>query len=163
MLLTTTILLTVILLFILVQDIKYRAIHYILPLALFVVALSRFIYLKQNFKELLMTLGFLFLVLLGLFIYFSIKSKKIINPINSAIGLGDLIFFIAIIPLFYSTTYILFFITGMLFSAVCHLLFNKRKELHVPLAGYLSLYLLVFILLNKGTTTELFYTHNILW
>ena len=162
LLLTTNILLIIILLFITIQDIKHRAIHSVLPVVLFIMALTRFIYLEHNINELLMTVGFLFLVMLGLFLYFSIKSKKIINPINSVIGIGDIVFFIAIIPLFFSTTYILFFITGMFFSIACHLIFNKRKELHVPLAGYLSIYLLIFITINTLTTKELFYTHNII-
>jgi len=85
-----------------------------------------------------------------------------INPINTVIGIGDIVFFIAIIPLFFSTTYILFFITGMLFSIACHFIFNKRKELHVPLAGYLSIYLLLFIAINTLTANELFYTHHII-
>jgi len=102
------------------------------------------------------------LVLLGLFLYASVKSKRIINPIDSSIGLGDIVFFVAIIPLFFSTTYIFFFSTGMLFSIICHLLFTKNKEAHVPLAGYLSIYLILFFIVDFCIGKELFYTHNII-
>ncbi|WP_452223479.1 prepilin peptidase [Lacinutrix chionoecetis] len=162
MLLIINILLLIVLLFITIQDIKQRAIHYTLPIILFIFGLVKFIYLKQELQELLITVSFLILVILGLFLYFSVKSKKITNPINKAIGLGDIVFFVAIIPLFYSTTYIIFFISGMFFSVACHMLVNNRKELHVPLAGYLSIYLILFITANTLTNKELFYTHNII-
>lgn len=144
------------------QDLKYRAIHVVLPVLLCVAATARFLILEHSIFELLFTVAFLGLVMLGLFLYTAIKLKKISNPINSSIGLGDIIFFIAVIPLFFSTTYILFFSTGMLFSVICHLLFTKNKEAHVPLAGYLSVYLILLTIVNFFIDKELFYTHNII-
>jgi len=144
------------------QDLKHRAIHVVLPILLCIGAITRFLILEYAISELLFTVVFLVLVLLGLFIYTSIKSKRIINPVDSSIGLGDIVFFIAVIPLFFSTTYILFFSTGMLFSIVCHLLFTKNKAAHVPLAGYLSIYLILLSMVNFFTDKELFYTHNII-
>jgi len=144
------------------QDLKYRAIHVVLPMLLFIVAIIRFFILGHPIFELLFTVFFLGLVMLGLFAYTAVKSKKISNPINSSIGLGDIIFFIAIIPLFFSTTYIYFFSTGMLFSIICHMLFTKNKAAHVPLAGYLSIYLILLTVVNFFIDKELFYTHNII-
>ncbi|NQY30188.1 MAG: hypothetical protein HRT69_12050 [Flavobacteriaceae bacterium] len=144
------------------QDLKYRAIHVILPIILVVVAIARFLVLDHPVYELFFTVLFLALVLLGLFVYTSIKSKRIINPVDSSIGLGDIVFFIAVVPLFFSTTYILFFSTGMLFSIICHMLFTKNKEAHVPLAGYLSIYLILLFIVDFCIDKELFYTHNII-
>jgi len=144
------------------QDLKHRAIHVVLPILLCIGAIARFLILEHAISELLFTGVFLVLVLLGLFIYTSVKSKRIINPIDSSIGLGDIVFFIAIIPLFFSTTYILFFSTGMLFTIACHVLFTKNKEAHVPLAGYLSIYLILLLIVDFCIDKELFYTHNII-
>jgi len=144
------------------QDLKYRAIHVVLPIFLLVGAMARFFILEHPISELLFTIVFLGLVMLGLFLYTAVKSKKISNPIDSTIGLGDIVFFVAIIPLFFSTTYILFFSTGMLFTIACHLLFTKNKEAHVPLAGYLSIYLILLFIVDFLIDKELFYTHNII-
>jgi len=144
------------------QDLKYRAIHVVLPIILFATAIARFLILDYPIYELVSTAIFLVLVLLGLFIYVYVKSKKLINPIDSSIGLGDIVFFVAIIPLFFSTTYIVFFSTGMLFSIVCYFLFTKNKENHIPLAGYLSVYMLLLFVVNFFVEKELFYTHNII-
>jgi hypothetical protein len=133
-----------------------------LPVGIFVVALVRFFVLENHYSELFFSMLFLGLVLLGLFLYVSVKSRKLINPIDSFIGLGDIVFFVAILPLFYMTTYLVFFSTGMLFSIVCHLLFTKDKEAHVPLAGYLSIYLLLALFLDFYLEKELFYTHIII-
>jgi len=162
MLLGINIIVILVLLVVVFQDLKYRAIHVILPILLFVGAIARFLILEHAISELLFTVVFLVLVLLGLFIYTSIKSKKIINPIDSSIGLGDIVFFIVIIPLFFSTTYIFFFSTGMLFTIACHLLFTKNKEAHVPLAGYLSIYLILLFIVDFFIDKELFYTHNLI-
>lgn len=134
----------------------------VLPILLFITALGKFFMLKNPISELITTLVFLSIVLIVLFVYVSIKSKKIINPIDGVIGLGDIVFFIAVIPLFYSTSYVLYFITGMFFSVLCHFIFNKRKELHVPLAGYLSIYLLILGIAGFIIDKELFYTHYLL-
>lgn len=162
MLLAINIIFIISLFFVVYQDIKHRAMHIILPIILFAIGIAQFLFMKHDILELIMTISFLTFVFLGLFIYMSVKSKKIINPIDSSIGLGDIVFFIAITPFFFSTTYIIFFTTGMIFSILCHFVFNRRKELHVPLAGYLSIYLLLFIALNYYTTNELFYTHQII-
>ncbi len=150
-----------VLFFVVIQDIKYRAIHFTLPLGILVLALVRFFVLGKDYHELLQSLFFLVIVLIGLFLYLSLKFKKIINPIDHFIGLGDLVFFIAVLPLFYKSTYVLFFITGMLFSIISHLLFTKDKEAHVPLAGYLSIYLGLIQLVAFYLDKELFYTNEL--
>jgi hypothetical protein len=151
-----------VLLIIIYQDLKYRLIHACLPFFLFIAGLVRYFILELPYEELLFTTVYLILVILGLFIYTSIKFKKIYNPIDSAIGLGDIAFFIAIIPLFFSTTFIFFFITGMFFSILSYLILNKNKESNVPLAGYLAIYLLGWIAIDFVAERDFFYTHNII-
>lgn len=151
--------LLILLVIVVVQDIRHRAIHVVLPVVVFVVGLLRFYLLELNYIELAINMLFLALLMIGLFLYVSFKSRQLVNPINTFIGIGDIIFFVAIIPLFYSTSYILFFSTGMVFSIVTHLLFTKDKERHVPLAGYLSLYLGGLLIIDFFMSQELFYSH----
>ncbi|WP_169668979.1 hypothetical protein [Flavivirga algicola] len=93
---------------------------------------------------------FLLINISGLTLYFSIKEKVFVNPIDRFIGLGDIVFFIAITPLFKLETFIPFFIVGLLFSLLLYaiiLLFKKIKT--IPLAGYLALYLVINIVIQN--------------
>lgn len=73
-------------------------------------------------------------------------------------GLGDLLFFVAVVPLFSTYNYILFFITGMLFSIVGFLVIRltTKTEL-VPLAGLLGLYIVVLKFISYTTGFDLFF------
>ena len=96
-------------------------------------------------------IGFVIVNVLGLFFYYSFKEKKVVNPIDTRIGLGDILFFLAITPLFSLKSYILFFIIGMLFSLIIHVVINAIKpQKTVPLAGYLALILVIHIGLKYG-------------
>lgn len=129
------------------QDLKQRAIHVILPVL--VLVLSFLIINKKgyfNYFISLTNIGFLLLTLFILFIYMSIKNKKMLNPFQNHFGLGDLLFYIAISPLFVFRNYILFFILSLLFSLIMFLIFRgKMKEKNIPLAGFASLLLIFFL------------------
>ncbi len=91
----------------------------------------------------LKNIGFVVINIIGVTLYFSFKNKSFVNPVDSMIGLGDILFFVAITPLFNLKSYILFFIVGMLFSLVIHIIVNAfKKQKTVPLAGYLALFLI---------------------
>lgn len=93
-----------------------------------------------------------FLVTLSLLtIYMSIKNKRFMNPFQNYFGLGDLLFYIAITPLFLVRTYVFFFILSMLFAIVLQIgLQKKMNESTVPLAGFSAL--LLFIIVIKDLT-----------
>lgn len=141
------------LIWILYQDIKSRLIHVSLPIIIFVSALIINYYsIELNFKMALFNAIFILINIIGLVIYFSVKNKKLINPINKSIGLGDLLFFFALTPLFNVKPFIVFFIFGLLFSLVTHLLISilkKDKNATIPLAGYLSAFLIINILFKS--------------
>ncbi len=145
------ILLITTLLFVLYFDVRKRKIHVILPILIFCFAI--FINYTSNDLQLiniLFNVGFLIINILGLTLYFSLKTKALFNPIDRAIGLGDIVFFVAITPLFEFKTFVLFFIAGLLFSLFLHLillLFKKMKT--IPLAGYLSLFLAISIVVQN--------------
>lgn len=77
----------------------------------------------------------------------SIKNKQFLNPFQNYFGLGDLLFYIAITPLFLLQKYILFFILSMVFAVAMQLGLKKIiKQETVPLAGFSALLLIMVIL-----------------
>ncbi|MEZ0130701.1 hypothetical protein AB9T88_13425 [Flavobacterium sp. LBUM151] len=139
------------LMIVLIQDWKYRRIHLILPIVIF--ALSFYIIpLKKAalFEIILLNTGFFLITLSILTLYMSLKSKKFLNPFEHYFGLGDLLFYIAVTPLFLLKNYILFFILSLLFAIVLQFGLKKFiKEETVPLAGFSALFL--FIILMKDS------------
>lgn len=84
----------------------------------------------------------------------SIKNKRFLNPFQNYFGLGDLLFYISITPLFNLKNYILFFILSMFF-AICLQLTLKKTMKHntVPLAGFSSLLLFIILMMDSLLST----------
>lgn len=86
---------------------------------------------------------FLVINIFGLILYYSLKNKSFVNPIDSFIGFGDILFFLAITPLFNFKPFILFFIIGLIFSLMLFGVLNAFKKTEtVPLAGYFAIFLI---------------------
>lgn len=136
------------LLIVFIQDWKYRKIHIGLPLAIFI--FSFYIISKGNLSLIKICLynAFFFLITLGiLIVYMSVKNKRYLNPFQNYFGLGDLLFYIAISPLFELKNYILFFIFSMIFAIGLQIGLKKMiQENTVPLAGFTALLLLILII-----------------
>ncbi|MFM9987826.1 prepilin peptidase [Flavobacterium sp.] len=136
------------LLFVFFQDWKYRHIHVALPIAIF--SLSFYITQQQSnivLKIMSYNIIFFLITLSVLTIYMSIKNKKILNPFQNYFGLGDLLFYIAITPLFLLQKYVLFFILSMVFAVLMQLGLKRIiKQETVPLAGFSALLLIMVIL-----------------
>lgn len=137
------------------QDLNFRHIHVSLPI--FIFAITYYLNSNNTF-DMLKSIGFLVINFIAITIYYSLKKSEITNPFQSQIGLGDLVFLIGIIPMFSFRNYILFFITGMLFTLALYALFSKKySQKTIPLAGYLSIYLVVLLTTNSYVTTNIFY------
>jgi hypothetical protein len=133
------------------QDWKYRAIHVLLPTLIF---LSSYLIVKHenklSNKIILLNTCFFLITLSILTIYMSLKNKRFLNPFQNYFGLGDLLFYITITPLFNFKNYILFFILSMFF-AIC-LQFALRKTMKhntVPLAGFSALFLFMILAMDS--------------
>lgn len=85
------------------------------------------------------------LTLLIMIFYMSLKNKSFLNPFTNYFGIGDLLFFISITPLFVTYNYVLYFIFSMIFSVAIQLLFVSKIKT-VPLAGFSALFLLLVVL-----------------
>lgn len=148
MLVALQIILVIMLLFVIYQDLNTRTIHVILPISVFVIALGINYYnLHLNMETVLPNLLFVLVNIVGLILYTSLKSQKVTNPINKTLGIGDVVFFIAITPMFNLKPFILFFILGLIFSLLIHTIsciFRNIKT--IPLAGYFALFLILNVM-----------------
>ncbi len=128
------------------QDSKMRHIHVSLPVLVFASAYFLTNYLQNNFKLIGVNVLFFSITIALLTLYMSLKNKTFLNPFQNYFGLGDLLFYIAITPLFLLYNYVLFFITSLLFAIVMQFVLRKWiKKDSVPLAGLSALLLLLII------------------
>ncbi|ANO47215.1 hypothetical protein Pf1_01758 [Flavobacterium columnare] len=140
-----------VLIFIFYQDLRYRAIHIILPVLVIIIA---FFLLSLPFSLVIKNTlinGVFFLLIFGLMvIYMRVKNKNYSNPLQTYFGLGDVIFFLSVAPLFELKKYLVFIITSMFFSIILYFVFLKRKGTEsIPLAGF-SAFVLLFLLLVRS-------------
>jgi hypothetical protein len=79
-------------------------------------------------------------------VYLYSKIKLQLN-LKETIGLGDILFFIAIALSFATITFIITFVFALMFSLLLHLVIKPNlQNKTVPLAGYMSLfYIVVFV------------------
>lgn len=162
MILTVQIALCIVFLLILWQDQKDRAVHWGLFLIAGLGALYMSILSQISMNHLFSNLLFVGIVMLGLAGYIFLKTGKVFNFFKTHFGIGDVLFFIVTSPLFERENFILFFISGLVLSMLVFRVFKKsQKENTIPLAGYLSGYLIVLITLEICDFFHPFY-NNIL-
>jgi len=152
--LTIDILIILCLAVIVLQDIKYREISWVLiPLIL-----AGFIYKAMEYKNILMTdvllnISFIAIQLLLLTIYISIKNKKPVNIVNTYLGIGDILFFLVICVAFSPINFIAFYILSLVFTLAAIIIYNRfsgKQTKEIPLAGSMAT-VLIFLLI----TTEI--------
>lgn len=123
------------------QDFRERAISWFLPPLLFIVCgIKGFSALKAGelFSHTAFNILFIALQLLLLSGYISLKNKKWTNIIDTHLGAGDILFFIALSIAFTPLNFIVFYISGMLVTLSGFIIFrlsSRRAETEIPLAG----------------------------
>lgn len=136
------------LLAVLFQDWKYRRIHVGLPLLILFFSF----YVIQVESEILIriityNIAFFIVTLSILVLYMSVKNNQFLDPFQNYFGLGDVLFYIAIAPLFILKNYILFFILSMVFAITLQVGLKKiSTEKTIPLAGFSALLLFIVII-----------------
>ncbi len=152
MLITVKILLFLSLIFIFFQDYRDRQVYvFLFPL---IGILGTYLFflnsnLEYYFLSVCINLGIVLIVVLLNYLFAEFILKK--NLLKEALGLGDILFFIAFAFCFPTVTFINFFVFSILFTFVLHLALSKLvkdKNRNIPLAGYMSLFLLVVYLVN---------------
>lgn len=124
---------------ILYQDVKERLVYWFLfP----IVALGiGWLFFSNTLPELFLAsiianLMFVSALLLVAFLYSKIKLKM---KFDQVIGLGDILFFLAACFSFSTLSFLVVFISALIFSLILHLSVKNKKQ-SVPLAGYMSLF-----------------------
>ncbi len=156
-------LLTACLLILLVQDFRSRTIHWI-PLLLVFVFLLILGFYEQDLPDLAASigfnLGFVLLQIVVLKLWLRVSRGAGTRLIDGMLGLGDILFLCAITPAFEAFYFLTFFVLSLGLILLFYLLLKLLRiahNPHIPLAGFLSGFL-VFALWAKWTgKTALFF------
>jgi Flp pilus assembly protein protease CpaA len=145
-----------------VQDFKRRAISWFL-IPLLLIGFIGLAFLQMDATQLLTYIGInlyiVFSTLLGATFIISIKNKKLTNIVNTYLGLGDVLFFVVLATVFSPINFILFFIGSIFISTIIFggiTLFSK-KQILTPLAGAMSVLLIIVMVAVQFTPTLDFY------
>jgi len=142
-----------------IQDYKERQVYWFLfPI---IGILGGILFYQNTLPELFLVsikINLLFLAAMTLIIYLYAKFKLKTKFLNT-LGLGDLLLFLAISVSFSTLSFIVLFISALIFSLVLHLALNEsQKTVTVPLAGYMSLFFLISYLFYWAGFTNDIYT-----
>lgn len=127
-------------------DLKLRRIYLLQVITLLLCSCTYGLLAEQPLATFLFKAGWLSSQLLLLLLY-TRMVKKI--SFFKAFGLGDLLFFITIVPLFGPGTFVVYYISGLLFSLLVAIIFlavARPSAFKVPLAGLFSVWMLPFLM-----------------
>ena len=128
------------LVFITYQDFKLREISWwTLPLVLLFSFLSTELAFSDLVEPTLLNLAFVGINLIAITGYFSLKNKKLVNIINTQLGIGDVLFFAMTCFIFGVPSFVLFFVSSLILSVLYVLLFQRKDTTStIPLAGIMA-------------------------
>ena len=119
------------------QDYRYRGVSWFL-FPLLVIAALIGLWQDKNlyvFMPLMMiNLVFVFVLLFGLTLYFSLKNRKVVHIADVYLGWGDILFFV-VLTVFFSPLNFLMFIVGSLLFVSLIVTVIPRLSQNIPLAG----------------------------
>ncbi len=137
------------------QDFRSRAISWIYFPLLFGFSSALGIHdqgLWLMLQNLLYIFLFVILQLILVTIYFSIREGRIINIVNEYLGIGDILFLLALSPIFTLSHFIVFVVSSLCLTLIVFSILRlsqlKRKST-IPLAGFLAVILIIFFLTNR--------------
>ena len=137
--------------FIFYQDITWRKVNVWVICAVFLLCLwYGWNSLAPHDFTLRLLLNNLFILfqLIILYGYLIIRYQKLKLHLLQFLGLGDILFWIAITPLFAFPEFLIFFVISILLSLVIFIgyrVISKDNKILIPLAGFQSLVLIFFI------------------
>lgn len=155
--------LIVLLLVVFYQDYKDQMVSwYLFPLLAIAFGINFYVMIGEHLSYFLYSIAFnccmVFLILLILFLYSRLKMKM--QFINTTFGLGDILMLFAIAVGFPSYTYLILLSVSILFALICHFALKKRYTYQtIPLAGYLSLFFSLVLLMDYIHFSPNLYTY----
>jgi hypothetical protein len=147
------------LVFIIIEDFKFRAVSWwIFPML--AIAFIGIEYTSLRLQDIVLNSCFTFIQLIMLSLYFSIKEKKVINITQNYLGWGDIVLWIASCLLFSPLNFVLFFMSSLVFTmmVVAGWKLTKIKPVMttVPLAGIQAMALLLLLMATVFSDKILF-------
>lgn len=143
------ILLITLLLIIFYQDVRYRAVMWFL-FPLLAGACIWYNYEFLEWKTVLFNGLFVVFLLGSLTVYVSIRKKELTAIWKGFFSWGDILFILAVTPLFETIQYIYFFTFGTILTLVIHLSFSRgERRKTIPYAGYLSLVSVAYLVFTE--------------
>lgn len=130
------------------QDLRFRGIHW----SIFPLLLGGSFWLNQSFDwwDVLNNCAFLSGTLLMLTLYLSLKEGRLVRITQGYFSWGDILFLLAMTPLFEFYGYLLFFTLGTCLSLILHLITSLiAKQKTVPYAGYMAAVCVFFLLFHE--------------
>ncbi len=139
------------------QDVRSRAVFWpIFPIIFGIACWQNY---SQNLLfDLAMSSAFIAFLLFSLTAYLSLKNKQIIYIWKGFFSLGDILFIIAITPLFSWFHFIYFFTFGTIGVLLIYAItYAFVKDKSVPYAGYLAVFS-IFYLVSPASFNQFFTT-----
>ncbi|OFY93720.1 MAG: hypothetical protein A3K10_17265 [Bacteroidetes bacterium RIFCSPLOWO2_12_FULL_31_6] len=137
------------------QDFKSKAISWFLIPILIIGFVIKGL-LKIDTEELTTYFGINFFIvlinLIGVTFLVSLKERKVINILKTHLGLGDVLFFLVLTLAFSPINFVVFYLGSILLTTIIYgsiILFNKKKKTLIPLAGAMSLLLIITLLIEQ--------------
>lgn len=149
--------LILLLIFLFYQDIKYRAVYWLLFPAILILQFFMAIQyhnLTQFFSNGLYNIVFLCSQFLLLTVYFSIKNKKNIFITTHYLGWADVLFLIVTGFSFSPLNYLLFYISSLFIILLLALgisFKNQNQKFKIPLAGLQAVFFIIFLMMDWGS------------
>lgn len=140
---------SIVFLVILFQDVRYRGVHwFVFPVLL--AACFYYTFDQISLLQMGLNCAFLIVLLLSLTIYLSLKENRLVAITDGYFSLGDILFLVAIAPLFELRMYMFFFVVGTISTLLIHLVVNLiRRQKTLPYAGYMSIAGIIYLFMEK--------------
>lgn len=141
------------------QDYKERQVYWFM--FLIIGLLGGFLFYKSTLPELfvsavVLNISFICLLVFIMYLYAKIKLK---THFLQTIGIGDLFLFLALAVSFSTISFVVIFISSLIFSLLLHLYLSKNKKVEtVPLAGYMSVFFLASYFFHWSGFINIVYT-----
>jgi predicted neutral ceramidase superfamily lipid hydrolase len=134
------------------QDFKQRQISWFFIPLLFVGFMYKECYSDGGaIKDLMLNIGFVLIQLVVLTAYMSVKNKKIVNVINSYLGIGDILFFAVLCAAFSPINFLVFYLCSIVLTLIGYLIYNaiiKSSQKEIPLAGAMASGMMMLMIAN---------------
>ncbi|WPU99888.1 hypothetical protein SNE26_28165 [Mucilaginibacter sp. cycad4] len=136
-----------------IQDFKSRSVYWFwfpcLAVAFAGMHWFRFRQLGDYWEPVTFNVLFVSLQLTLLTLYFSLKNGRVVNITRQLLGWGDILFFLAAAFYLSVLNFLFFYVASLIVVLFCWLLWqfiSVKGERYIPLAGFQSILLIVFLM-----------------